>query len=395
MGLTLDRALTIGDLRAMAQSRVPRMFFDYVESGSWTESTWKANATDLQAIRFRSRVGVPLEGGSLATTMTGQEVAMPVALAPTGLAGMLHPDGEICGARAAARFGVPFVLSTVSICPLEEVVRQAAGRVWFQLYMMRDPEFLENLIGRAEKAGCEALVLTMDLQARGQRHKDIRNGLSVPFRPGLRGLADMARHPRWSLGMALTRHRTFGNIVGHARDVTDIRSMAKWSASQFDRSLGWDKVRRLRERWCGQLILKGIMTAEDALNAADCGADAIVVSNHGGRQLDGAPSSIAVLPEIARAVAGRLEVHFDSGIQSGQDVLRALSLGARATYIGRAWLYGLAAGGESGVARALEIIRAELEMTLAFCGEMDIRAVGPQLLHCTPFSQRKTCPDDR
>lgn len=379
--MRLDEALTIADLKGMARGRVPRMFFDYADSGSWTESTYRANSEDLRSILFEQRVAVDLSNRTTRSEMAGREVSMPVALAPTGLTGMQHADGEILGARAAARFGVPFTLSTMSICSIEAVAAATDTPFWFQLYVMRDLDFVDNLIGRAEAAGCDALVLTLDLQILGQRHKDIRNGLSAPPKLGLDSLLQMAGRPRWCMGMLRTRNRTFGNIVGHAKNVSDLSSLSSWTAEQFDPELNWEKVARIRKRWPRKLILKGVLNVDDARMAADNGADAIVVSNHGGRQLDGAPSSISVLPSIVEAVGDRVEVHFDGGIASGQDVLRALALGAAGTYIGRSWLYGLGAGGEAGVTRALEIIRKELDLTMAFCGERDIRNVGRHNLH--------------
>ena len=358
----------IEDLRVMARARVPRMLYDYVDVGSWTESTYRANEADFQAIRFRQRVAVDLSRRSTRTTLLGQPVAMPVALAPTGMAGLQHADGEILAARAAERFGVPFTLSTASICSIEDVAAQTRSPFWFQLYVMRDRDFVERLIDRAKAAGCSALVLTLDLQMQGQRHKDIKNGLAVPLRPTLRTLLDLAARPAWCLRMLGTRRRSFGNIVGHAKGVSDMGSIAEWTLRQFDPALSWKDVEWIKRRWGGKLVLKGIMDAEDARLALNTGADAIIVSNHGGRQLDGAPSTIAALPAIVEAVGHQIEVHVDGGIRSGQDVLRARALGARGTYIGRAFLYGLGAMGEAGVTRALEIIHKELDLTMAFCG---------------------------
>ncbi|MEX0953901.1 MAG: alpha-hydroxy acid oxidase [Rhizobiaceae bacterium] len=379
--MRLDQALTIADLKEMARSRVPRMFFDYADSGSWTETTYRANSEDLQKIKFEQRVAVNLADRSLESTMIGRKVAMPVALAPTGLTGMQHADGEILGAKAAAEFGVPFVLSTMSICSIEAIAAAVKEPFWFQLYVMRDQDFVENLIGRAEAAGCNALVLTLDLQILGQRHKDIRNGLGAPPKTGLGTLLQLMSRPRWCLGMLGTKNRTFGNIVGHAKGVDDMGSLSTWTAEQFDLELNWDKAAKLRKRWPRKFIVKGIMNADDARMAVKIGADAIIVSNHGGRQLDGAPSSISVLESIVDAVGDKVEVHLDGGITSGQDVLRALALGGQGTYIGRSWLYGLGAGGQAGVSRALEIIRKELDLTMAFCGERDIANVGRHNLH--------------
>jgi L-lactate dehydrogenase (cytochrome) len=381
--MRLDQALTIADLKAMARSRVPRMFFDYADSGSWTESTYRANAEDLQKIRFEQRVAVKLSDRSLESEMVGKKVSAPVGLAPTGLTGMQHADGEIMGAKVAAETGIPFVLSTMSICSIEAVAEATKQPFWFQLYVMRDQDFVENLIGRAEAAGCDALVLTLDLQILGQRHKDLRNGLSAPPKRGLGTLAQLITRPRWCMEMLGTKNRTFGNIVGHAKGVSDMSSLGTWTTEQFDLELNWDKAEKLRKRWPRKFIVKGIMNVDDARMAVKIGADAIVVSNHGGRQLDGAPSSISVLERIVDAVGGKVEIHFDGGISTGQDIMRALALGAKGTYIGRSWLWGVGAGGEAGVRRALEILRKELDLTMAFCGERDIRNVGRHNLHAS------------
>jgi len=370
----------IEDLRVLAQKRVPRMFYDYADSGSWTESTYRANESDFQAIKLRQRVALNMEGRSTATTMVGVPVAMPVALAPTGLTGMQHPDGEILAARAAEQAGVPFTLSTMSICSIEDVAANTTAPFWFQLYVMRDRDFIERLIDRAKAANCGALVLTLDLQILGQRHKDLRNGLSAPPKPTLANLINLATKPRWCLGMLGTKRRQFGNIVGHVKGVGDMGSLSEWTAKQFDPALNWRDVEWIKKRWGGKLILKGILDAEDAKLAVATGADALIVSNHGGRQLDGAPSSIAALPGIVAAVGNDIEVHMDGGIRSGQDVLKAVALGARGTYIGRAFLYGLGAMGEAGVARALAIIRNELDLTMAFCGRTTITAVDRSIL---------------
>lgn len=365
----------IEDLRVLARRRVPRMFYDYADSGSWTESTYRANEADFQKIRLRQRVAVNMEGRSTQSTMVGVPVAMPVALAPTGLTGMQHADGEILAARAAERFGVPFTLSTMSICSIEDVAAHTTRPFWFQLYMMRDRDFIARLIERARAAGCGALVLTLDLQILGQRHKDIKNGLSTPPKPTLRNLLDLATKPRWCLGMLGTRRRGFGNIIGHAHGVSDLHSLSTWTAEQFDPTLCWDDVEWVKKQWGGKLILKGIMDGEDARLAADSGADALIVSNHGGRQLDGAPSSIAVLPRIAEQVGSRIEVWMDGGVRSGQDVLKAVALGARGTLIGRSFLYGLGARGEAGVTDCLQIIHRELDTSMALCGLRDIQTV--------------------
>ncbi|PZN56506.1 MAG: L-lactate dehydrogenase [Proteobacteria bacterium] len=373
--------LTIDDLKKQARRRVPTMFFDYADSGAWTESTYRANEEDFRKIKFRQRVLVDMDNRTLETTMIGQKVSMPVALAPTGSTGMQHADGEMLAAQAAEEFGVPFTLSTMSICSIEDVASATKKPFWFQLYVMRDKEFVYNLIDRAKAAKCSALVLTLDLQILAQRHKDLRNGLSAPPRMTPRNIVDLALRPRWCLGMLGTRRRTFGNIVGHAKGVTDLSSLSAWTNEQFDPSLSWKDVEWIRNRWGGKLILKGILDREDAEMATKTGADAIIVSNHGGRQLDGAPSSISVLEEIADAVGDRIEVHMDGGIRSGQDVLKALCLGAKGTYIGRPFLYGLGADGKRGVTRALEIIRKELDMTLALCGRRDIKTVGKDMLY--------------
>jgi L-lactate dehydrogenase (cytochrome) len=370
----------VEDLRRLAVKRVPRMFYDYADAGSWTESTYRENESDFQKIRFRQRVAVNMEGRSVATKMVGIEAAMPVALAPTGLTGMQHADGEILAARAAEKFGVPFALSTMSICSIEDVAANTSKPFWFQLYVMRDHDFVERLIDRAKAARCSALMLTLDLQIIGQRHKDLKNGLAAPPKLTLTTLLDLMTKPRWCLGMLGTRRHTFGNIVGHAKGVGDLSSLSTWTAEQFDPRLSWGDVEWIKKRWGGKLILKGIMDAEDARLAADSGADALIVSNHGGRQLDGAPSSIRALPPIVDAVGSRIEVWMDGGIRSGQDVLKAIALGAKATMIGRPFLYGLGALGEAGVTRCLEIIRNELDLTMAFCGHTDIRDVDRKIL---------------
>lgn len=366
---------TIEDLRRLAQRRVPRMFYDYADSGSWTEQTYRENTSDFAKIRLRQRVAVNMDGRSLKTRMIGQDVSMPVAIAPTGLTGMQHADGEILAARAAAKFGVPFTLSTMSICSIEDIAQNTDKPFWFQLYMLRDRKFMERLIDRAKAAKCSALVLTLDLQILGQRHKDLKNGLSAPPKPTLANMINLAFKPRWCLGMLGTKRRFFGNIVGHVTGVDDVSSLSSWTAQQFDPTLSWADVAWVKERWGGKLILKGIQDIEDAKLAAASGADALIVSNHGGRQLDGAISSIAALAPIVDAVGDKIEVHMDGGIRSGQDVLKAIAIGAKGTYIGRAFLYGLGAMGEAGVTKALEIIRKELDITMAFCGKTDVRAL--------------------
>ncbi|WP_333829986.1 alpha-hydroxy acid oxidase [Pararhodobacter sp.] len=366
----------IEDLRRIYARRAPRMFYDYAESGSWTEQTFRENTTDFSKLRMRQRVAVDMTNRSTRSTMIGEEVAMPVALAPVGLTGMQHADGEILAARAAERFGVPFTLSTMSICSIEDVAAHTTKPFWFQLYVMKDEDFVRRIIGRAKAAGCSALVLTLDLQILGQRHKDLKNGLSAPPKLTLPTMINLATKWRWGMGMLGTKRRFFGNIVGHATGVGDTSSLASWTAEQFDPQLDWGKVEKLRDLWGGKLILKGILDAEDAKMALRVGADAIVVSNHGGRQLDGAMSAIRMLPSIMEAVGDKVEVHLDSGIRSGQDVLKALSLGARGTYIGRAYIYGLGAMGEAGVTRALEVIHRELDVSMALCGERDVHNLG-------------------
>jgi L-lactate dehydrogenase (cytochrome) len=370
----------IEDLRVIAQRRVPRMFYDYADSGSWTESTYRANQADFQSIKLRQRVAVNMEGRTTATTMVGIDVAMPVAIAPVGLTGMQHADGEIHAARAAEKAGIPFTLSTMSICSIEDVAAATTKPFWFQLYVMRDRDFIERLIDRAKAAKCSALVLTLDLQILGQRHKDLKNGLSAPPKPTVANMINLMTKPRWCLGMLGTRHRGFGNIVGHVKGVENMGSLSEWTAKQFDPRLSWNDVEWIKKRWGGKLILKGIQDVEDAKLAADSGADALIVSNHGGRQLDGAESSIRALPAIADAVGSRIEVHMDGGIRSGQDVLKAWALGARGTYIGRAMVWGLGAMGEAGVTKALEIIHKELDLTMAFCGRTRLADVDRSIL---------------
>lgn len=378
---------SIEDLRVLAEKRVPRMFYDYADSGSYTEGTYRRNEADLKQIQFRQRVAVDMTNRNLATTMIGETVTMPTALAPVGLTGMQHADGEILVARAAAAFGVPYTLSTMSICSIEDVAEHSPAPFWFQLYFMRDYDFSKRLLARARDAGCSALVLTLDLQILGQRHKDIKNGLSTPPKLTLSNIIDMARHPRWCLGMLGAKRRHFGNIVGHVQGVSDMSSLASWTVDQFDPRLDWDDVKRIQDWWGGKVILKGIMDVEDAEMAARTGADAIVVSNHGGRQLDGAPSSIAMLPEIADAVGKDIEVWMDGGIRTGQDILKARALGARGTMLGRAYVYGLGAAGQTGVEQALEIIRKELDTTMALCGHRDIEAVDRSILRPNTIPQ--------
>jgi L-lactate dehydrogenase (cytochrome) len=377
----LSKVTCIEDLRVLHQKRAPRMFYDYCDSGSWTESTYRANSDDFQKIKLRQRVAVNMEGRSTRTTMIGQDVAMPVAIAPTGLTGMQHADGEILGALAAKAFGIPFTLSTMSICSMEDVAA-ATNRhpFWFQMYVLRDRDFIERLIDRAKAANCSALQITLDLQILGQRHKDIKNGLSAPPKLTLPNILNMMTKPSWCLGMLGTSRREFGNIVGHVKGVDNMSSLSAWTAQQFDPRLNWGDVEWIKKRWGGKIILKGIQDSEDARLAVDSGADALIVSNHGGRQLDGAPSSITALPAIVQAVGKDIEVWMDGGIRSGQDVLKARALGAQGTLIGRAWLHGLGAAGQAGVTKALEIIHKELDLTMAFCGKTDINTVDQSIL---------------
>ena len=386
----LQSALTIDDLMKMAKRRVPKMFFDYADSGAWTEQTYRANSEDFQKITFRQRVAVNMENRTLKTTMLGQEVAMPVAIAPVGSTGMQQADGEIKAARAAEKAGIPFTLSTMAICSIEDVAENTTKPFWFQLYVMRDRGYIERLIDRAKAAKCSALVLTMDLQILGQRHKDHRNGLLVPPKMTPRFIYEMARKPAWAMGMLGTKRRTFGNIAGHVPDATNLRSLTKWSSTQFDQTLSWPEVKWVKDRFGGPVIVKGVLDADDARMAVANGADAIVVSNHGGRQLDGAPSTIRVLPEIMEAVGDKVEVYLDSGIRSGQDILKALALGAKSTFIGRAMVYGLGAGGEAGVTRALDIIRAEMDTTMALLGERDVHNIGAHNIYSNDLVPRHT-----
>jgi len=375
----------IEDLRQLAEKRVPRMFYDYADSGSWTETTYRANESDFQAIKLRQRVAVNMEGRSTAVKMIGQDAKMPVAIAPVGLTGMQHADGEIHAARAAEKFGIPFTLSTMSICSIEDIAENTSSPFWFQLYMMRDREAMARMIARCKAAKCSALVLTLDLQVIGQRHKDLKNGLTAPPRPTLANIINLATKPRWCLGMAGTRRHTFRNLVGHVKGVSDMRSLSAWTNEQFDPRLSWADVAWVKEQWGGKLILKGIMEVEDARLAAQAGADAIVVSNHGGRQLDGAPSSIHALPAIVAEVGSQIEVWMDGGIRSGQDVLKAWALGARGTMIGRAMAYGLGAMGEAGVTKALQILHKELDVTMAFCGHTQLTQVTRDILRAGTY----------
>ena len=376
----MTKIACIDDLQKLAKRRVPKMFYDYADSGSWTESTYRANETDLQQIKFRQRVALDVSQRSTEMTMLGEKVTMPVGIAPTGLTGMQHADGEILAARAAAEFGVPFTLSTMSICSIEDVAENTDKPFWFQLYVMRDRDFVSRLVERARDANCSALMITLDLQILGQRHKDVHNGLSAPPKLTLKNMMNMATKPGWCLGMLGTKRRAFRNIVGHVKGVEDMSSLASWTNSQFDPSLSWDDVAAIRKQWGGKLIIKGILDAEDAKAAVNIGADAIIVSNHGGRQLDGAISAIAALPAIVDAVGNKAEVWMDSGIRSGQDVLRAIALGAKATLIGRAFLYGLGARGQDGVRESLEIIHKELDVTMGLCGKSDLASIDDSIL---------------
>ena len=371
----------IEDLRVIAKRRVPRMFYDYADSGSWTESTYRSNETAFQKIKFRQRVAVNMENRSLENTMIGENVTMPVALAPTGLTGMQHADGEILAARAAEKFGVPFTLSTMSICSIEDVAEHTSRPFWFQLYVMKDKPFVEKLINRAKAARCSALVITLDLQILGQRHKDIKNGLSSPPKPTLTNLINLATKPYWCWHMLHTKRRTFGNIVGHASGVSDTSSLSAWTSQQFDPALSWDDVAWIKDKWGGKIIIKGIMEPEDAHLAVKSGADALIVSNHGGRQLDGALTSIEALPAIVDAIGkDDIEIYLDSGVRSGQDVIRSIAMGARGVFIGRPFLYGLGALGEAGVTKALEVIYNEADLTMAFCGLRNIKDVNKSIL---------------
>jgi L-lactate dehydrogenase (cytochrome) len=371
---------TIDDLKRIHKRRAPKMFYDYAESGSWTEQTFRENTSDFDQIRLRQRVAVDMSNRTTKSQMIGQDVAMPVALAPVGLTGMQCADGEIKAAKAAEKFGVPFTLSTMSICSIEDVAENTKDPFWFQLYVMRDEEYVDNIIARAKNAGCSALVLTLDLQILGQRHKDLKNGLTAPPKLTIPTMINLATKWQWGLGMLGTKRRTFGNIVGHAKNVGDTSSLSSWTAEQFEPKLDWGMIAKLKEKWGGKLILKGILDVEDAKKAVEIGADAIIVSNHGGRQLDGALSAIRMLPSIIAAVGDQVEVHMDSGIRSGQDVLKALALGAKGVYIGRAYIYGLGAMGELGVTKSLEVIHKELDLTMALCGRRDVTTLDPDVL---------------
>ncbi|MGS4946256.1 alpha-hydroxy acid oxidase [Meridianimarinicoccus sp. RP-17] len=376
----MPKITCIDDLKTIYRRRVPKMFYDYCETGSWTEQTFRENTTDFDKLYFKQRVAVDMTNRTTATTMIGEPVAMPTALAPVGLTGMQHADGEILAARAAEKFGVPFTLSTLSICSIEDVAKNTKKPFWFQVYTLKDDDFMERLMGRARDAGCSAIVITLDLQVQGQRHRDIKNGLSAPPKLTPASIANMATKIGWGLGMLQTKRRTFGNVVGHAKGVTDPGSLSSWTAEAFDHALDWTRVKQLMDMWGGKVILKGIMDPDDARRAADLGADAIVVSNHGGRQLDGTISSLRALPAILDAVGDRMEILFDSGIRTGQDILKARALGAHGTMIGRAWVYGLGAMGQQGVTTALQTLHRELDTTMALCGHRDINDVGRDIL---------------
>ena len=368
----MQKITTIEDLRIKYQKNVPKMFYDYTESGSWTQKTLQENSSDFSLLKLRQKVAVDMSNRTTKTKMIGQDVTMPVALAPVGLTGMQSADGEIKAARAAESFGLPYTLSTMSICSIEDVAKNTNSPFWFQLYVMKDQAFLEAIIERAKKAKCSALVLTLDLQLLGQRHLDIKNGLSVPLRPTVRNLFDLATKLKWNMQMLRTKRKSFGNIVGHVKGVNNVSSLMEWTANQFDLTLDWKAVEKIKQMWGGKIILKGILDVEDAKRAVQCGVDAIIVSNHGGRQLDGASSTIRILPDILEAVKSDVEIHMDGGIRSGQDVLKAVAMGATGTYIGRSYIYGLGAAGEAGVKKALEIIHKELDMTMALCGHNNI-----------------------
>mgnify|MGYP000548155826 FL=1 len=370
----------INDLKHIYERRTPRMFYDYCESGSWTEQTFRENTSDFDKLYLRQRVAIDMAGRSTATQMIGQDVSMPVALAPVGLTGMQNADGEIKAARAAEKFGVPFTLSTMSICSIEDVAENTEKPFWMQVYTLKDDDFMQRLFDRAKAANCSAAVITVDLQLLGQRHKDLKNGLSAPPKLTVKSVANMMTKVQWGLGMLGTKRRFFGNIVGHAKGVEDASSLTTWTSEAFDQSLDWDRIRAFRKMWDGPLIIKGIIDARDAIEALNVGADAIIVSNHGGRQLDGALSSIRALPAIMDAVGDKIEVHLDSGIRSGQDVLKAMAMGAKGTYIGRAFVYGLGAMGEAGVTKALEVIHKELDVSMALCGKTDIKDVNRDIL---------------
>jgi L-lactate dehydrogenase (cytochrome) len=370
----------IADLRALAQRRVPRAFFDYADAGSYAEETLRANRADLEKVKLRQRVLIDVDKRDLSTTIVGQKVSLPLALAPIGICGMQHGDGEILAARAANEAGIPFCLSTMSICSIEDVAEATGKPFWFQLYVMRDRDFIRDLIARARNAKCSALVLTVDLQILGQRHRDIKNGLTVPPEIRIKNILDIATKPRWAWSVLNGRRKTFGNLAGHVHGMENVNSLSTWTASQFDPTLSWKDVEWVRKLWPGKLILKGILDPDDARRAAKTGADAIIVSNHGGRQLDGTSSSIAMLPKVADAVGSQIEIMFDGGVRTGSDILRALALGATSCMIGRAYIWGLGAGGQDGVAKAIDILRKELDVNMALCGVKNVRDIGGDIV---------------
>jgi L-lactate dehydrogenase (cytochrome) len=383
----------IEDLRALARRKVPKAFFEYADRGSYNEETLRANRADLETIKLRQRVMVDVSERSLATTIVGQKVSAPFALAPIGLCGMQYGDGEILSAQAAEEANIPFILSTMSICSIEQVAKATTKPFWFQLYVIRDRSFSKDILMRAANAGCNALVLTVDLQVLGQRHRDIRNGMTVPPDITLKNVIDIATKPSWALSILKGKSKTFGNLAGHVKGMDDVTSLAQWTNSQFDPALNWKDVEWIKKIWPGKLIIKGLLDVDDAKTAVKLGADAIVVSNHGGRQLDGAPSSISALPAITQAVGSETEVLFDGGIRTGADMLRALALGARACLIGRAYVYGLGAGGKAGVAKAIDILQKELSVAMALTGTTRVADIGPQVLVVgegkTPARKRK------
>lgn len=377
----MQKITCIADLQKLAKKRVPRMFYDYADSGSWTEQTYRENQADFEKIKLRQRVAVDMSNRNTSSKMLGRPVALPTALAPCGMTGMQHADGEILAAKAAEKFNIPFTMSTLSICSIEDVAEKVTAPFWFQLYVMKDKQYSKKLIGRAKKAGCSALMLTLDLQLMGQRHKDIKNGLSAPPRiKSISTLIDLALKPSWCFEMLKTKRRSFRNVVGHVDGVSDLSSLSAWVGEAFDLKFTWDDIAEIKELWGGKLILKGVLDPEDAEKAIKCGADALIVSNHGGRQLDGAPSSISMLPEIIRAVGNNTSVWVDGGIRSGQDILKAIALGAESTLIGRPYLYGLGALGEAGVTKCLQIIQKELEISMALCGHTNIDNVTKDII---------------
>jgi L-lactate dehydrogenase (cytochrome) len=379
-GTPMKHITCIDDLRQLARRRVPRAFFDYADSGSYNEETLRANRADLEGIKLRQRILVDVSARSLATTIVGQKVAAPFALAPIGLCGMQHGNGEILSAQAANEAGIPFILSTMSICSIEDVAEATEKPFWFQLYVIKDRGFSKDILSRAVAAKCNALVLTVDLQVLGQRHRDIKNGMTVPPEIRLKNIIDVASKPAWAWSILNGKRKTFGNLAGHVQGMENVNQLAKWVGEQFDPALSWKDVEWIKKIWPGKLILKGILDADDAKTAVKLGADAIVVSNHGGRQLDGAPSSISALPAIADAVGGDTEVLFDGGIRTGADIMRALALGARACLIGRAYIYGLGAGGKAGVAKAIDILEKELSVIMALTGTNNIKDIGGHVL---------------